>query len=154
MDTVTVTLRTAIADDRPFLARLFAACRADDFAPLGEPTAAQLLKGQFGLQYDSYHEQFDPAGDQIIQVRSEPIGRIWVNSNGGAWHLVDIAVLPEHRGHGVASTLLRDLIDQAKVNSATVSLYVRTDNIGAQRLYQRLGFTVTETVGSDLQMSV
>ncbi len=154
MDTVTVTLRTASADDRPFLARLFAACCADDFAPLGEPTAAQLLKAQFGLQYDSYHEQFDPAGDHIILVRSEPIGRIWVNSNGGAWHLVDIAVLPEHRGHGVASTLLRDLIDQAKVNSATVSLYVRTDNIGAQRLYQRLGFTVTETVGSDLQMSV
>jgi ribosomal protein S18 acetylase RimI-like enzyme len=153
MDTLTVTLRTAIADDRPFLARLFAACRADDFAPLGEPTANRLLQTQFDGQYASYHEQFDPAGDHIIMLHAEPIGRIWVNSQPDAWRLVDIALLPEHRSQGVASTLLRDLLDQAKANSATVRLYVRTDNVGAQRLYERLGFTVTESMGSDLQMS-
>jgi ribosomal protein S18 acetylase RimI-like enzyme len=153
MDTLTVTLRTAVADDRPFLARLFAACRADDFAPLGEPTASQLLQAQFDLQYDSYHEQFDPGGDHIIMLHTEPIGRIWVNSQPDAWRLVDIALLPEHRSQSVASTLLRDLLDQAKANSATVRLYVRTDNVGAQRLYERLGFTVTESMGNDLQMS-
>ncbi len=121
--------------------------------PLGEPTASQLLQAQFDLQYDSYHEQFDPVGDHIIMLHTEPIGRIWVNSHPDAWRLVDIALLPEHRSQGVASTLLRDLLDQAKANSATVRLYVRTDNVGAQRLYERLGFTVTDSMGSDLQMS-
>jgi ribosomal protein S18 acetylase RimI-like enzyme len=149
METLTVTLRTATPEDHAFLARLFTADRYKDFAPLGEPTATQLIESQFDLQYFAYHDRFDSAGDHIIMVGSEPIGRIWVNSDGDAWHLVDIAILPEHRRHGVASTLLRDLIEQAEVNAATVTLDVRSDNLEAQRLYFRLGFTVTECVDSN-----
>ncbi len=157
METLTVTLRTATAEDNAFLGRLFAADRYKDFAPLGEPTASQLVESQFDLQYLSYHDRFDSSGDHIIMVGSEPIGRIWVNSDGDAWHLVDIAILPEHRRHGVASTLLRDLIEQADANSATVTLDVRTDNLGAQRLYFRLGFTgpdSADNTGSDLRLSL
>jgi GNAT superfamily N-acetyltransferase len=157
MDTLTFTLQTATANDRSFLGRLFAADRYEDFAPLGEPTASQLVESQFDLQYVSYHDRFDSSGDHIIMIGPDPIGRIWVHSDGDAWHLVDIAVLPEHRGHGVASTLLRDLVDQAEANSATVTLNVRTDNLGAQRLYFRLGFTVTDNpdgTESDLLLSL
>jgi ribosomal protein S18 acetylase RimI-like enzyme len=163
MENLTVTLRTATAEDHAFLGSLFAADRHKDFAPLGEPTATQLIESQFDLQYFAYHDRFDSAGDHIIMVGSEPIGRIWVNSDGDAWHLVDIAILPEHRRHGVASTLLRDLIEQAEANAATVTLDVRSDNLGAQRLYFRLGFVViesadstnnTDTTGSDLRLSL
>jgi ribosomal protein S18 acetylase RimI-like enzyme len=55
-----------------------------------------------------------------------------------------IAVLPEHRGRGIGSALLRRLIEIATSSYDAVSLSVSSDN-PAQRLYQRAGF---ERVGS------
>lgn len=52
-----------------------------------------------------------------------------------------IAVLPEFEGRGVGSTLLRQLIDEARDRSAQdVLLEVRADNPRAQALYTRFGF--------------
>jgi ribosomal protein S18 acetylase RimI-like enzyme len=148
----TVTLRHATPEDRPFLAELFRACRADDFVMLGEPMATHMLRLQFAGQTAACSARFDLAGDHIITFGDQPIGRIWVHSEGSNWELVDIAVVPEHRNHGVASTLLRDLIDQADQNAATIYLDVRTDNAEAQRLYYRLGFSVCSATETDLRL--
>jgi [ribosomal protein S18]-alanine N-acetyltransferase len=52
-----------------------------------------------------------------------------------------IAVVPDHEGRGIGSTLLTALIDEARRRyAADVLLEVRADNPRAQRLYLRFGF--------------
>ncbi|NUT69857.1 ribosomal protein S18-alanine N-acetyltransferase [Pseudarthrobacter sp. C4D7] len=52
-----------------------------------------------------------------------------------------IAVVPGHEGRGIGSTLLTQLIDEARHRGAAdVLLEVRADNPRAQQLYVRFGF--------------
>ncbi|PGF16211.1 ribosomal-protein-alanine N-acetyltransferase [Natrinema sp. CBA1119] len=56
-------------------------------------------------------------------------------------HVKDVAVHPEHRRAGVASTLLsRSLGVLAAHGAETVKLEVRRSNDGAKQLYRGLGF--------------
>lgn len=66
---------------------------------------------------------------------------------GGIWLMVDeahittIAVRPAERGRGIGTALLLALLDAARDGGAAVAtLDVRVSNVGAQRLYERLGF--------------
>jgi ribosomal-protein-alanine N-acetyltransferase len=56
-------------------------------------------------------------------------------------HIHTIAVRAERRRQGVASALLRHVLDETGAIRAT--LEVRRSNIAAVRLYQRMGFKVT-----------
>lgn len=55
-----------------------------------------------------------------------------------------IAVLPEHRGKGVGTALLRDILQRCRGTFPAVTLSVREDN-PAVGLYQRMGFRVQGT---------
>ncbi len=53
----------------------------------------------------------------------------------------DIAVLPEFRGRGLGSALLRGVADRAReLGCCKVTLEVHESNDGARRLYEREGF--------------
>ncbi len=54
-------------------------------------------------------------------------------------HVLQIAVLPEARGHGMASALMLSLME-AKRTQRRILLEVRSSNEAARRLYQKLGF--------------
>jgi ribosomal-protein-alanine N-acetyltransferase len=56
-----------------------------------------------------------------------------------AYHVMDIAVDPEHRRRGVGRALLDGLIDRAG-EDANYTLEVRVSNAGAIALYERYGF--------------
>ncbi|PSN61014.1 acyl-CoA N-acyltransferase [Corynespora cassiicola Philippines] len=62
------------------------------------------------------------------------------------WHQVleNIATHPEHRGHGLASTLIRWVFPLADDQGALVYLDTATDN-EAMRLYKKLGFEIQDT---------
>ncbi|MEO6123959.1 MAG: GNAT family N-acetyltransferase [Ilumatobacteraceae bacterium] len=87
-----------------------------------------------------------------------PIGAAWVRlmpaDDPGygfvAEHIPEIsmAVVPEWRGRGVGTQLIRDLIARHPV----ISLSVDNDNVGAMRLYERLGFVSVGTVGTSITM--
>jgi len=52
-----------------------------------------------------------------------------------------VAVAPGAQGRGIGALLVRALLDEAGRRGArTVSLEVRAENAGAQRLYERAGF--------------
>ena len=56
-------------------------------------------------------------------------------------HITTIAVRPTERGRGVGTALMLALLDAARDGGAAIAtLDVRVSNIGAQRLYERLGF--------------
>ena len=61
-----------------------------------------------------------------------------------AWHVMNIAVLPEHRRRGFARTLLETLFDlTASDERRGYTLEVRVSNADAIRLYERLGFVAS-----------
>jgi ribosomal-protein-alanine N-acetyltransferase len=56
------------------------------------------------------------------------------------WHVMNVAVAPEHRREGVASALLSELYARVGDEQARYTLEVRRSNDIAIRLYEREGF--------------
>jgi ribosomal protein S18 acetylase RimI-like enzyme len=57
--------------------------------------------------------------------------------------VIDIALVPECRGQGIGTALIRSLMAEARAGGADVTLYVERFN-PAFRLYTRLGFEPVE----------
>ena len=56
-------------------------------------------------------------------------------------HVLAIATHPEHRGRGIAATLLRHVLDTAIATGCVLAtLEVRRSNLAAIALYERAGF--------------
>jgi len=70
------------------------------------------------------------------------VGYLIVSRYVDAWHVMNVAVDPPHRGRGVATMLLERLfeltVDDARRG---YTLEVRVSNATAVALYERLGFT-------------
>jgi GNAT superfamily N-acetyltransferase len=142
-----VSLRLATAADQPFLQALFASTRGQELAylPGSDADKKQFLKHQFAAQTESYRCAFPQAHISIIEVAEVAAGRWYVDQSCEPLHVIDISMLPEYRGRGIGSALLRNLIAKAGRSGAAVSLSVEISN-PAVRLYERLGF---RTVSSD-----
>jgi [ribosomal protein S18]-alanine N-acetyltransferase len=68
-------------------------------------------------------------------------GYLIVSRYVDAWHVMNVAVDPEHRGHGVASLLLERLFELTADDARRgYTLEVRVSNAVAIGLYERLGF--------------
>ncbi len=69
------------------------------------------------------------------------VGFLIVSRYVDAWHVMNVAVAPEHRGRGIASIMLDRLFDLTADDARRgYTLEVRVSNATAIRLYERLGF--------------
>jgi ribosomal protein S18 acetylase RimI-like enzyme len=107
---------------------------------------------QFRAQRFSYEVDFERVRHSIILLDDKPVGRLLVNCDDDETKLVDIAVLPEARKMGIGTLLIEDLKSQAASEGKPVVLQVLKDNRGAIKLYERLGFVVTEDGAIYLKM--
>ena len=65
-----------------------------------------------------------------------------VDYNGMRWRISNVAVKAEHRNRGIGRALMQATLRAiAKERGAWAILQVKTNNQGARRLYERLGFT-------------
>jgi ribosomal protein S18 acetylase RimI-like enzyme len=64
---------------------------------------------------------------------------------------LSIALLPEYRGRGIGTDLLKHLLNKARHNYQALSLSVSPDNPAAH-LYERLGFEVINRQAASLTM--
>jgi ribosomal-protein-alanine N-acetyltransferase len=55
------------------------------------------------------------------------------------WHLMNVAIAPEHRRRGIATDLIETLFDEAG-RAARYTLEVRVSNLAAIAMYERFGF--------------
>lgn len=142
-----IRLRPVADSDHPFLRALFASTRELELATLpgGAAQRELLCELQFNAQSHSYRASFPRASHDIVEVDGQLAGRFYVDRPGTHFHLIDISLMPEHRGRGIGTHLVRDLIDEASRAGCIVSLYVAESN-RARSLYERLGF---KTVRSD-----
>jgi ribosomal protein S18 acetylase RimI-like enzyme len=105
-----------------------------------------FLQQQFDAQDAWWRENYADASFDVILVEGEPAGRLYVHRGRSEIRIVDIALLPEHRGNGVGTRLLDELLAEGAADSKSVTIHVERMN-PALRLYDRLGFSVAEDKG-------
>jgi ribosomal protein S18 acetylase RimI-like enzyme len=105
-----------------------------------------FLRQQFEAQDAWWQENYVGATFDVILVDGEPAGRLYVHRGPSEIRIVDIALLPEHRGNGVGTWLLDDLLAEGDAAAKSVTIHVERMN-PALRLYERLGFSLAEDKG-------
>jgi ribosomal protein S18 acetylase RimI-like enzyme len=152
---VSVALRPVVPDDEPFLRRVYSGTREEELAPLpwtAEQKAA-FVAHQFAAQTDHYAKHYKGMSSNVILVDGQPAGRLLVARWSEEIRIVDIALLPETRGRGAGTTLLRDLIAEAAAVGKRLSIHVEVNN-PAMSLYDRLGFRPVGDAGVYLLMEL
>ena len=124
-------------------------------APSGEFHPVRRVRtaaaGDLDAVFDTLNSCFDPlvgclpdAEELAYDISAGRVlvadgGMLRFSCDGGACELNHLAVLPEARGRGTGSALVETFL--ATVSAKRFQLWVRTDNLAAQRLYSRFGFT-------------
>ena len=145
-----IALREVTPADRAFLEDVYASAREAELAPVpwspGEKRT--FLDSQFALQDEAYRRRFPPEAFLVIEEQGAPIGRVVLAElDAGELRIADIALLPAHRGRGIGSSLIRDVIAEGEHRGVPVSLHVERWN-PAWRLYERLGFVEVSEAGA------
>ena len=148
-----ISLRPITPEDDSFLAGLYASTRAEELAVTGwsDEEKAVFCRRQFDAQSAHYRENYPGASLQIIERAGKPIGRLYLAHWKREIRIMDIALMPEHRGAGIGAQLLRELQDEARAAGKSLSIHVERFN-PALRLYERLGFRQIEDKGVYLLM--
>jgi GNAT superfamily N-acetyltransferase len=102
-----VDLRPVVPSDDPLLAAL--ARSRWSHLPLPE-----LIDLQDRAQRAAYVEQWGATGDHIIVVESEAVGRVWWADTATGRTIVDLALLPNLRGAGIGTQVVKELIAGAE----------------------------------------
>lgn len=145
---MTPTFRPISPEDQPFLLRLYGSTREDELAQVewqeGELDA--FIEQQFKAQHQYYQQTFLGAAFDLILLDGEPVGRLYIHRRADEIRLIDIALLPEHRGAGLGGRLMKTILDEGQEVGKPVRIHVERFN-PALHLYQRLGFENVEDQG-------
>lgn len=143
-----IRLRPITAADEQFLCALYGSTRTEELAPVpwSEEQKRAFLDMQFRAQTLHYQKHYGDGEFLIVENRGEPIGRLLLHRSADEIRVIDISLLPEHRGRGIGTSLLRDVLDEAAASNRSVTIHVEHFN-PAKRLYERLGFRSLETNG-------
>ena len=147
------SLRPVQAEDEALLFEIYASTRTEEMALVDWSDAQKeaFLRMQFAAQHQHYQNVFPDARFDIILSDDRPIGRLYVDRRPDEIRIVDIALLPEARNQGVGSSLVKELLAEARDAGKPVRIHVERNN-PALRLYERLGFARTGETGIYLLM--
>jgi ribosomal protein S18 acetylase RimI-like enzyme len=143
--TLAYGLRPAQPADAEFEYHLYASTR-DDLRPLGSEVFDGLVGMQFRAQSMSIRLEHPNAERQIVLVEDTTAGRLITDGSGGHIEVIDVALLPEYRGHGIGTSVMRGVLSHADHLGRAVRLHVEKQS-RAVRLYERLGFAIHGDVG-------
>jgi ribosomal protein S18 acetylase RimI-like enzyme len=145
---MSVTFRSIGPDDEAFLLKVYASTRADelDRTPWNEAQREAFLKMQLAAQHHHYHERYPDAAYEIILLKGEPVGRLYVARLDEQIRIIDITILPEYRNAGSGTAIIEGLLAEAEKSGKPVRIYVESFN-PSLRLFERLGFTKIEEQG-------
>ena len=143
-----IQLRPITETDEPFLSDLYASTRTEELAPVpwSEEQKRSFLEMQFRAQAIHYRTHYSSAQFLIIEKEGKSIGRLYIHRRPDEIRIVDISLLSEHRGNGIGTALLRDVMQEGEMSGRPVSIHVEHFN-PAMRLYDRLGFRHVDTYG-------
>lgn len=136
-------LRAETPNDTAFLFELYAQTHGAHLATFPEP----LVRMQFEAQRAHYRASFPGADHQIITLDGQSAGKLCADRTPERTWLIDIALLPAIQGRGLGTAVITSLLNA----SHHVTLSVQHGN-PARRLYERLGFEVSQDQGLYLKM--
>lgn len=130
----------------------------------GKPPRDELLNSP---AIRKYNEKWGRPGDRalIALIGNIPAGAAWYRlfdeTNQGYGFVneqtpeLGIAIRPDFRHQGVGVRLMKEIIDQARLDGySAVSLSVDPDNQGAVKLYEKLGFQFYGIAGTSWTMKL
>ena len=134
-------LRPAGPADAEVLYRIYASTREEELAvvPWDAATKEAFLRMQFTAQHTDYHARYPGASYDLVMAGEQVLGRLYVQRGETVWQVLDIALLPEHRGKGIGARLMTQVLAGAGAADKRVQVHVERFN-PAQHLYDRLGF--------------
>lgn len=148
-----VTLRSVGPDDYDFLVEVYGTTRAEELTLVPWTTEQQqaFVRSQFAAQQHHYAEKYPAASHDIIMANGRQAGRLYVARLDDEIRIVDITLLPAERNSGIGSYLIERLLDEAKSAGKVTRIYVEEFN-PSLRLFERLGFSISEQHGMHLLM--
>lgn len=143
-----VSLRPVTAEDTEFLVAVYASIRMEELAAtdwtLTQKT--EFCQMQFTAQDLHYRQHYPTADFRVIESNGTPVGRLYVDRWKQEIRIMDIALLPGHRGRGIGTKLLLDLQREAAGCGKSLSIHVERFNPALQ-LYERHGFRIIDDKG-------
>jgi ribosomal protein S18 acetylase RimI-like enzyme len=148
-----VSLRAASSGDEAFLQAVYAGTRAQELALTNwtDDQKAAFCRSQFAAQDTHYRQYYPNSVFSVILRDGTPVGRLYVDQLEREIRIMDISLLPEHRGFGIGTRLLMEMQSAAAAGGKTLTIHVEKFN-PALRLYQRLGFCPKQDEGIYLLM--
>lgn len=146
-----ITLRNVTDKDRSFIKQLYRITREQEMAGTGWTDAQkeQFCLMQSMAQEAHYTNVFPEAVRSIILFEDRPAGRLYISDTAEEVRLIDIIVLPQYRGKGIAAKIVTDITGKASAENKFVSIHVLKGNT-AKLLYEKLGFKkISEKPGYD-----
>jgi len=143
-----ISLRPVLPGDEEFLRRVYGSTREAELAQVDwdDTQKEAFVSMQFDAQRRYYAECYAGASFDVIVRDGVPVGRLYVARWPDEIRIVDIALLPQHRGRGTGTVLLDGLFAEGAATGRPVSIHVERFN-PALRLYGRLGFSMVEDRG-------
>ena len=122
------------AEIRRLELRDLAAIERIERASYPTPWSRSMFAGELAKPSSICIGAFDPETDELR-------GYMIISRYVDAWHVMNVAVDPDFRRQGIATTLLARLFERtADDERRGYTLEVRVSNAGAIRLYEQLGF--------------
>ncbi|MCZ7662234.1 MAG: ribosomal protein S18-alanine N-acetyltransferase [Thermoleophilia bacterium] len=101
-------------------------------ASFGVPWTRGMFEAELG---------YTPGWTRVaLDERGVVLGFLVCRFYGDLWHVMDLAVRPQHRRRGVGGRLLDEFLAAVSGTHADVLLEVRPSNVEARALYESRGF--------------
>jgi len=145
-----IRLRPLTDKDHPFIEKLYRSTKEKGLDLNKSWTELQkdaFFRMQSILQDTQYRKAFPNAVFEIIEYNKKTIGRLYTDENEHEIRGIDISLLPEFRGKGIGTKILKSLLAKAADKQKIFSTQVERNN-PAYHLYLRLGFKYTGDNGT------
>jgi ribosomal protein S18 acetylase RimI-like enzyme len=139
------TRRQAAATDRDWLWETKCRCLRGYIEQTYGPWDEDIQRARFDAS-------FEPGEFQIISVGGRDAGFTAMQHEAQEVQLFNIMIAPEFQNRGLGTAVLRDVLAGARARRVPVRLQVMRVN-PARRLYERLGFVVTEETATHFRMA-
>ncbi|KZK84507.1 Mycothiol acetyltransferase [Pseudovibrio sp. Ad13] len=143
-----VSFRDERPADQLILRKLYRTTRENELAQTGwrEEDKQAFVEMQFKAQQTHYRKHYPEAQWLVVELEGVAIGRLYIEDWECEIRIIDIAIVPEIRGQGIGSALIRQILRQGDRQVKKVGIHVEKNN-PAMSLYKRLGFALCEDKG-------
>ena len=143
-----LTLRPAQddEDDPAFFFALFAATRAAEMAamPIDAKAKDFLLRAQHRSMTETYRREYPNARWEVIKLDSKPVGLLVTDVGNACVTYVDIAILPQAQGRGLARRVMEQALEEPRRLGLPARVTVLMQNVASLRLCEHVGFVRVE----------